>query len=395
MLHGWQHITEHEEHLIREGIRDGAVYGGPFHVELGPTDSCNYKCFFCNSAFIDRSQRIPWERMSRLLNELREMGMRSLRLAGGGEPLIYPEIDRILDFCIEHGIHITNITTNGFGLNQKIADRLLAADADELIVSFNDITPEKYAKTNGTTERAFEVVLNNIKYLTAERKRRGRPGPGVIQQFFVWKGNFAEIERAYELGLSCGADQIYLRDMSGLDAGDRMSNSELAQAGLAIERIKERDRENKLLLGFACEKIPVSAAPVQAAAPRPRTEYCYIGWYSTVIRGNGDVLPCCMLSSNPDAKPLANLNNFSTFREIWEGEAYRALRQELREIAIGRGDYQAVRHPCHTRPYCAVQYACPFIDNLARPKFYAAADRDLEPNRPNPGFLSRIVSRFK
>ncbi|MEN6625293.1 MAG: radical SAM protein [Candidatus Sumerlaeia bacterium] len=396
MLHGWNYLTPQEEKLIRDGIRDGSVYGGPFHVELGPTESCNYHCFFCNAAYVDRSQRIPWDRMSRLLDELHGMGMKSLRLAGNGEPLTYPEIKQLLDFCIDRGIRITNLTTNGYLLTKSIAERLLTAGTDEVIVSFNDVTAEKYARTNGTTERAFEVVQENIKHLIAERNRRRLPGPRLIQQFFVWKGNHAEIERAYELGLACGADHVYLRDMSGLEPKDRMSEAELAEAGRAIERVRERDRKaGKLLLGFSHEEIPVGPAAADAGdGPKSRTEYCYIGWYSALIRGNGDIVPCCMLSGDQEMKPLANLHDFGSFRQIWEGPAYRQLRDELRDIALGRGDYQAVRRPCRTRPWCAARYACPFIHNLAGAGFYEKTDAEMEALRPKKSALSRLFRRF-
>jgi MoaA/NifB/PqqE/SkfB family radical SAM enzyme len=408
MLHGWNYLTEAQEGLIRDGVRDGAVYGGPFHVEFSPTDACNYHCFFCNSAYVDRSKRLPWPRMQALLDELAGLGMRSLRLAGGGEPLIYPEVNGILDFCLERGIAVSNITTNGFGLTPAVADRLLRLESQEVIVSFNDVTAAQYAKTNGTTERSFRVVLDNIRHLIDERGRRGLDHPTVVQQFFVWKGNCGEIERAYDLGLETGADKIYLRDMGGLDPAERMTPEELKQAGEAVTRLRERDKgADKLLLGFSNEKIleEVATPDEKQAAHREavgrgeavagRNEYCYIGWYSTVIRGNGDIFPCCMLSVDPDYKPMANLHDFANFREVWEGEAYRALRTDLREIALSRGDYGAVGHPCHGRHYCAMRGACVFVNSLARPEFYAAMDGTLEPLRPRPNpVLKRIKALF-
>jgi MoaA/NifB/PqqE/SkfB family radical SAM enzyme len=408
MLHGWRNIGEAEERLILDGIRDNAVYGGPYHVEFSPTDACNYECFFCNSAFVDRSKRLPWDRMERLLEELRGMGTRSIRLSGGGEPLIYPQIDKVVDFCIEHGIAISNITTNGYKLTPALTDRLLRADFEELIVSFNDITAAQYAKTNGTTERAYQLVLDNIKHLIDERGRRGLTQPTVIQQFFVFKGNHRQIERAYDLGLQTGADKIYLRDMGQLKPEERMTPDELRTAGEAVERIRQRDKEaGKLILGFSYEKILETILtpdekqadhrrnldwhPLSWRRPPGRTEYCYIGWYSTVIRGNGDIFPCCMLSVDPDYKPMANLHDFGSFREAWEGEAYRALRTELRQMALSRGDYGAVTTPCHTRHYCAMRDACPFVANLARPEFYAAVEGAIDPLREaRPSLLGRM-----
>lgn len=409
MLHGWDKIGENEERTMLRGIRDNTVYGGPYHVEFSLTDACNYACFFCNSAFVDRSKRLPWPMLERTLNELIDGGLKSIRLCGNGEPLIYPQVEQVLDIIRERNIAISNLTTNGYKLTPGVADRLLAIDTEEIIFSFNDVDPERYASTNGTTERAFNVVLDNIRHLAEERRRRGLTQPNLIMQFMLWKGNHDQIQKAYDIGLELGVDKVYLRDLWGLQEDRRMAEAELHIAQQHVRDLIARDEGvGKLLLNFSQEKILQEAltAPEQQEEHKrrlrhrlfrseefTRTEYCYIGWYSTVIRGNGEVFPCCMLAVEPGYQALTNLHDFDSFKAMWEGEAYQALRTELREIAISQGDYDAVTTPCHTRHYCAMADACPFVRSLAHPEFYAAVDKELEPlrKRPNP-ILNRMRS---
>ncbi len=399
MLHGWEKITADERRAIIAGIRDNAVYGGPYHAEFSPTDACNYECFFCNSAFVDRSQRLPWDLLKKTLLELIEMGVRSVRLAGGGEPLIYPELKEFLDLCLDRRIAVSNVTTNAFKLTPEIADRFLRLDTSEIIVSFNDVDAQRYAETNGTTERAFHVVLDNIRNFLAERKRRGLTRPKIIQQFFLWKGNHDQIEGAYDMAVELGVDHVYVRDMYGIAPEKTMTPEELAVAGERMRSLIERDRERGLLLvGFSNERIlPQEKTHAEQSQTHRanghraiwrregnnRTEYCMIGWYSTVIRGNGEVYPCCMLATTPGYPPLGNIKE-RDFRSIWHGENYNKLRDELRDIALNEGRFDSSGNHCLTFEFCAMRDACPFVRSLATPEFYGEMDAALETLRRKP-----------
>lgn len=411
MLHGWDRVTPEEERAIIRGIVENKIHGGPYHAEFSPTDACNYECFFCNSAFVDRSKRLPWPVLERTLNELIDMGVRSIRLSGGGEPLIYPQIQQFLDIVHDRGVGISNVTTNAFKLTPAVVDRLLKIDTDEIIISFNDVDPKRYAATNGTTERAFDVVNENIRYLMQAREKRGGKKPTVIQQFFVWKGNCEEVERAYDLGLELGVDYIYLRDMFGIEPERVMTPEELATAGRNVKRLVERDKGvGKLVLNFSQEKIldefkvaaeqqaehrkSVKRAPLFRSERPSRKEYCYIGWYSTVVRGNGEVFPCCMLATNPGYPALGNVLESPDFRSIWEGANYARLRDELHRIAVHHGDYESIADPCFTRHFCAMRDACCFVAGLATPEFYDQADQGLaaaRPAAPRGGRLRRMA----
>lgn len=406
MFHGWEKLTASEDAAILRGIRENSVFGGPYHAEFSPTDACNYECFFCKSAFVERSRRLNWERLSAVMLEMVGMGLKSIRLAGAGESLIYPEIDQLLDLCIEHKIDITNLTTNGFKLTPERVDKFLRLDTTEISFSFNDVDPERYAATNGTTERAHDIVLENISHLVAERNRRSLTRPKIIQQFFLWKGNHDQIERAYDIGLRMGVDHIYIRDMHGIDPAKRMNASELSVARESMRRIMERDREvGKLLIYFSNETILPEAktiAEVNEAwlesraggleADLDRKEFCYIPWYSTYIRGNGEVFPCCILGGSEGYPALGNIKDTESFREIWEGENYGRIRTDLRDIALSGGKYDLTEDHCYTREQCALHELCPLVKGLSSPQFYDAAYGELQALRRNPAFKAQRLA---
>jgi radical SAM protein with 4Fe4S-binding SPASM domain len=413
MLHGWEHLTAPERGAILRGVRDGTAYTMPYHVEISPTDACNYECFFCNSAFVDRSKRLPWDVLQKALLDLVQGGLKSIRLSGGGEPLIYPQIEEILDLCLEHRIAVSNVTTNAYRMTPKVIDRLLKLDTTEVIVSFNDIDPKLYALTNGTTERAFDVVLDNMRNLITERNRRGLKRPKVIHQFMLWKANHDRIETAYDLAESLGVDHIYVRDLWGISGDRRMNAQELAVAREGVRRLIARDAgRGFLILGLSNEDIlPANEASVDTPAsngnghngsskPRvlwrsdhpTRTEYCYIGWYSTVIRGNGEVFPCCKLATTEGYPALGNVKSQS-MEEIWHGPQYSKLRMELRDIALREGEYDPHLNYCHALEFCTFRDACPFVKSLATPEFYEEVSAELQALRRRPDLAVRKVAR--
>jgi len=62
---------------------------------------------------------------------------------------------------------------------------------------------------------------------------------------------------------------------------------------------------------------------------------CFFGYYTAVVRGNGDMHPCCMLI-NPDYKPIGNAMH-GKFSDHWNGEGFTQLRHEMREVLLAGG----------------------------------------------------------
>jgi MoaA/NifB/PqqE/SkfB family radical SAM enzyme len=249
--------------------------------------------------------------------------------------------------------------------------------------------------------------MENVRNLLAERARRKLHRPSIVQQFFLWKGNHARIGRAYDLALELGVDKLYMRDLSDLDRSQRMTREELQVARREVLALIERDRGRGLLeVDFSNERVFEQSVTKHLAYQQhkqlhrglrhwsenmARTEYCYVGWYSTTIRGNGEVFPCCMLAASKGAKPLGNVNDRPVM-EIWNGPSYRQLRDELHQIALSGGGYNQKK--CHfTYELCSFADACPFVKILATPDFYREVHAELAAIRRRPMTQARLVAQ--
>jgi MoaA/NifB/PqqE/SkfB family radical SAM enzyme len=396
---GWQHLTARDRQLILDGLHHGRAHGGPFHVELHPADRCNIDCFFCSTAAIRDKDQVSLSRLEELFAELKDAGTRSLRLAGGGEPLFHKSTKQYLAALKSHAMPIENITTNGVLLDEQVIDLISDGACDEVTVSLNTADAESYASMMKTTERNFTRVVDNVRRLKAAG--RTRRVPRLKLQFLVWKGNFRTIPAMYTLAREVDADAILFNGLSHLPAPQMLDRDEIAEMLRLYESVI-RDDEYRRIESIESYELDISAElstihsklhqervgrgiahrlrhyltngdftlgerlrhsiasrranrRIRAAEGLP--DFCLIGWHSMVIRATGTVAPCCILQG----KSFGNIYEKSV-REIWYGEAYERFRQELSEI-MRHGDewaWDPARHRT-VNPQCASSSfgACP------------------------------------
>ena len=80
--HGWAEIDAERKHAIIRGIVTGRPTRGPVHAEIDVTDRCNVACYFCNQQDVRTKDQISLPHLKRLVDELAEGGLRSVRMSG-------------------------------------------------------------------------------------------------------------------------------------------------------------------------------------------------------------------------------------------------------------------------------------------------------------------------
>jgi MoaA/NifB/PqqE/SkfB family radical SAM enzyme len=367
---GWNHLTDADKASIARGVRDGVAYGGPYHAEIYPADRCNIDCFFCSTAAIRGNDELPLSRIEELMSELREAGTRSVRLAGGGEPLFHRKTKDMLRAIAAAKLPIENVTTNAVLLGDEVA-QLLIGTCDEITVSLNTADPESYASMMQTPARNFERVLANVRNLIAERKRQHAKRPVIELQFLAWRDNYKTIPRMYELARELDVDSIVFNGLGFLRPDQMMSAEQTAEMMRFYEQVVRIDEYRRIAIIDSYEQdIRPQLAEMNARITAERSargtfgrlahfvtrrdvplaqkiqhhrkvaklqkidreiagldEPCLIGWHSLVVRTTGMIAPCCILQ----ASPLGNIFK-QPLREVWFGEEYARFRRELSRI---------------------------------------------------------------
>jgi MoaA/NifB/PqqE/SkfB family radical SAM enzyme len=375
--HGWAEIDTERKREIIEAIASGTATRGPVHAELDVTDRCNVACYFCNQQDVRTKQQVPLEHITRLLDEMTAEGLRSIRLAGGGDPLFHKEIVQILDAAGERGLVVDNITTNGLGLTPEVATRLVRDKCREVLFSLNAVDAGDYARMMQTSPATFDKIVGNIRHLITLRGTGSHPF--VVVQFLFDRQNYRELLRMYELGRALGADRIAIAPvleipLERIDPAILFRHDEGETLRPFLEKILIADRDvGKLHICFAYQEWNAMADEirVQLAAPplnpfptapsfQDKNGACFFGWYTVAVRGNGDMYPCCMLM-NPEYKPLGNALEGS-FKDHWLGPRFARLRHEMREVLLTSGRmffgpkrFQALQTQCVEYHQCGLK----------------------------------------
>jgi MoaA/NifB/PqqE/SkfB family radical SAM enzyme len=410
--HGWAEVSAERKREIIDAIASGKATRGPVHAELDLTDRCNVACYFCNQQDVRTKDQISIEHLRRLIDELAQGGLRSVRLSGGGDPLAHRQAAEVFDHLASRGVVVDNLTTNGALMNEAIAERLVSGRAREVIFSLNAVDSADYARMMQARPATFDRVTAEIRRLVAVRG--GANCPAVVVQFLLDRVNFRELPRMEELGVSLGADRVAIGVVLDVPR-ERIDAEILLNAGDGealrpyLEEVLRRDRGRGLLqINFPIPEWNVMTAQIKAQLEYPPEEslfstaasfreengHCFFGWYTATIRGNGDLYPCCLLMT-PDYKPLGNALQGSMAGH-WNGPAFRRLRSEMREVMLegSNARYDPSVHRV-IQPQC-VGYGMCWLKNMyfrGDETFYAELGAALETARRRTR-LSRFMVRI-
>src|SRR5438477_7488304 len=135
--HGWREISAEDKRNVIDAIAFGRAPKGPLHLELDISDRCNVDCYFCNAMDVRTKENVPFERVTQILDDAVSTGLRSVRFAGGGDPLFHRNIEQVIDYVHSKGLVVDNITSNALGLSHGVAEKLVSGKTREIVVSLN------------------------------------------------------------------------------------------------------------------------------------------------------------------------------------------------------------------------------------------------------------------
>jgi MoaA/NifB/PqqE/SkfB family radical SAM enzyme len=115
----------------------------PVLAHVIPIRRCNLSCTYCNE-FDDFSKPVPTEEMCRRIDRLAELGV-SIITQSGGEPLLHPDLDRIIARVRHHG-RLAGMITNGYLLTADRIRQLNRAGLDHLQISIDNVQPDQASK---------------------------------------------------------------------------------------------------------------------------------------------------------------------------------------------------------------------------------------------------------
>jgi len=115
----------------------------PVLAHVIPMRRCNLSCTYCNE-FDEVSKPVPLEVMTRRFDKLAGLGTSAI-IISGGEPLLHPEIEGIVERIRHHGM-LAAMISNCYLLTREKIRRLNAAGLEYLQVSIDNVNPDEVSK---------------------------------------------------------------------------------------------------------------------------------------------------------------------------------------------------------------------------------------------------------
>ncbi len=146
--------------LHQKAIEDGKII--PMHIQISPTNACNLNCSYCSCGDRDKKKNLSLEQIIDVIDVCVERGSKAITWTGGGDPLMHPKINEMIDYASSKGIQ-SGLVTNGLLLNRldhhnNLTWCRISSSDDRVFAEY--IIPVNYAqKINPKTDFAFSYVV--------------------------------------------------------------------------------------------------------------------------------------------------------------------------------------------------------------------------------------------
>ncbi len=280
---------------------------------------CNYRCVFCSNPSVDPRQlrSMPLEDIKGFLESMGSRA-RMVDITGWGEISIHPEFEQILE-CISRTQAKIRMVTNGSHLTEQVTDAIARANMGQIIVSVNSLNPDTYLRLH---QKPLAPVLEGI-----ERLHRKLRNPRVLSfSFVVTSWNLPELKDFIDFGAR------YRTHVACL--GLTPTLKDYYQEGLQVKPTPENlawieeAKAYALRRGVSFWITPHETRDADGVQPRQgelseRIKQCRWVYTKFFVGLDGKVGPCCW------SKHVLGDARLQSFEEIWEGEAYRDLRERI------------------------------------------------------------------
>jgi len=163
-------------------------------VYLEATNQCNLDCRTC----VRRNWEGPFGSMEMdtyeaLMGQVSQISsLETIQFGGYGEPLLHPEIARMIRMAKEAG-RKTELVTNGLLLDMALATALVEAHLDTIVFSLEGLSEETYASVR--TGASFQQFREGIEILSRVKSQKRRVRPQIGLEFVAMKQNLPDLER--------------------------------------------------------------------------------------------------------------------------------------------------------------------------------------------------------
>ncbi len=286
-------IEDYREYNIKSMLADVIPLDSPYLIQISCSDFCNFKCKYCfQSRGMDALRKdhftpgmMTLEAFKRLADQVKAFPtrVRAFRFTGFGEPLMNKDLPKMIEYAKHNNIaEKVTIFTNGSLLTHQLNHELIESGLDEVMLSLEGLSTEKYTEIAGT-DINYDQLLENISHLHSI------------------KGECKVFAKIIDVGLT-DHDKFH-------KTFDPISD--LAFVEYASNAYRNVEFTSKMEGNYIGEK------------PDKKIDVCHLPFYYMYVNWNGDISSCHLDYTKSIC--FGNINNESIV-DIWNGKTMNQFR---------------------------------------------------------------------
>lgn len=318
----------------------------PYLVAINVTRSCNLNCAHC---YLDATQQRIAHRdeldprdLAPVLAELGEHAPGTIVVLTGGEPLLHPEIESMIEGGVAAGLRVV-LGTNGLLLSEARIKRFKAIGLAGVGISLDSIDAGEHDRFRGL-RGAFERSCRAIRRCAAQHLH-------VQVHFTVTSRNYGQLEPAVSLSKNLGASMINFFFLICVGRGRLIFDLPAALYEQVLGDIANLQRHSHGIM-IQCRCAPHFKRVLYRQNPQSpytrATGYdgggCLAGTHYCRIGPTGEVTPCPYIELS-----AGNIREHS-FWDLWQAAPlFQSLRQPAVAGRCGDCEYRLLCGGCRAR----------------------------------------------
>lgn len=318
----------------------------PFEIVIELTYKCNLRCIHCYAeAGVDRKEIMPTDKVCYLLDTFSDLGTRIVEFTGG-EPLLHPDIDKILEKALRL-FDLVSVLTNGTLITDRIID-IARKFRDKILFSITvySYRPDVHDTITGV-KGSFSKTIENIKLLVDERIP---VRASVVITHINSEDVYKTIEFLYNIGVKTITYSPTLPIGRGSSLEQYLNKLDMKTLSKQIENAVRDFGDRLQILPEEVLKFVIEHG-------------CGTGWRTLIIDPLGNVKLC--IFGGP------------VFGNVFNDGIYEVLKKTSKMYTIpppsektcGKCEYLNFCKGCYFRPYIVSQKVgrkCPYLERLER-----------------------------
>lgn len=289
------------------------------------TNKCNLKCIMCG---VHRNDKARYDMPLDLFKKIAALAFPSVKelwLSCGFESFIVKDFIDMLDYIKEFKIPISYLVTNGTLLNETNIKQLIDVGLRYLFISVEGAQKEIYERIRKGAN--FEKTLLNIKLLNELKEEYSSLKPEICFMTTLMRSNIEEIPQIISLASRLKVKEV---DLKPINVQFPEMESE------PLENYKDRVAQCIVQAKALAEEFKIRLILGSDLQNLINTKEGFIKDKTAEAKRCSETQPVMYISSDGKVKPCPIWNgalmgdfNSQDFWEIWEGNEFKNLRNEI------------------------------------------------------------------